>query len=433
MNPRGQIHAEIIWNKRTGSSSRVAIKDRNSTNGTFVNGLRLEQGALRMLRHGSEISFGPLSCVQHAYNDENNDYRFLFHHLAANPPGTDLHAQYELDAELGRGSFGIAYRARSRVTGQWYAVKIIRERRNLGHRDTSFEDKVPLQREIAIMRNLKHPNICKLHDVFIQANEIDLVLELVEGGDLLDYITQGNIASEDIARYITHQICEALAYIHDKGITHRDVKPENVLLTTTIPPQVKVTDFGLSAVTDKLKKLKSVCGTPAYLAPEVICQTLDEGYDNLVDSWSVGVVLFTMLTVANPFFGDESDPDVLGKICQRSIDWQILEDAVVSVSPGCRQFIERLLEVNPRQRMGMREALMDPWFTLAQVVAVESGVQGAINPSDPELQYQFPGPDDYLPRKSPEDGSPSFSGTGFGKSTYILRSESDSRITSATV
>ncbi|KAJ8074683.1 hypothetical protein PM082_022261 [Marasmius tenuissimus] len=164
-----QTHAEILWDEKCGSSSCVIIKDRDSTNGTFINGVRLRTGESRILRQGNEISFG---FSGYSYSLANNDYRYIFHHLAASPPNTDLHAQYDIGPELGRGSFGIAYRAISKATGQWVVVKMINQRRLTSQRDVQVPDDVCLQREIAIMRKLRHPNICELMDVFIFDDEI---------------------------------------------------------------------------------------------------------------------------------------------------------------------------------------------------------------------------------------------------------------------
>ncbi|KAL0575754.1 hypothetical protein V5O48_006218 [Marasmius crinis-equi] len=199
IKPSGQIHAEIIWDKKSDLTSCVLIRDKNSTNGTYVNGIRLKSGTYRILKQGNEISFG-----------SEYDNRYIFHNLAAGfcSNEKDLYAQYDLGPELGRGSFGIAYKAISRTTGKWYAIKMITLERSDAER---HEDTIYLQREIAIMRKFKHPNICELVDVFIQDREIDLVLELVEGGDLMTYIEQERITSEYVAKYITYQICDALA------------------------------------------------------------------------------------------------------------------------------------------------------------------------------------------------------------------------------
>ncbi|KAF9257946.1 kinase-like protein [Marasmius fiardii PR-910] len=347
------VHAEIVWDGKSDTSSCVMIRDMNSTNGTYINGHKIPRGTYRILKQGNEISFGSQSS-----ETDGDDYRYMFYHLAAGLPKTGLYAHYDLGPELGRGSFAIVYRALSKTNGQWYAVKIIQESRRTGRDDASNTNNVNLQREIAIMRKLKHPNICELKDVFIcDNNEINLVIELVEGGDLLEHIITGRMRTEADVRHITYQLCDALAYVHDQGVAHRDLKPENVLLTNSTPPRVKVADFGLAKVSDSITMLKTMCGTPAYLAPEVITQEPDEGYDCLVDSWSVGVILFSMIAGANPFTEDDTQRDLRVRIVERRVDWQLIAKAEIR-----RNFIERLLTVSPRKRMTMRASLEHPWL-----------------------------------------------------------------------
>ncbi|EEB93591.1 hypothetical protein MPER_07724, partial [Moniliophthora perniciosa FA553] len=229
------FHAEIVWDGKTDDTSCVTIKDMESTNGVYDN----------------EIAFG-----SRVTPETGDDYRFIFYHLAAGSPRRGLYAYYDLRPELGRGSFATVFRAVSKATGEWFAVKIIQESRRTGKEESSSSN-VNLQREIAIMKELHHPNICALKDVFVcDNNDINLVIELVDGGDLLDFIIHDKITSEGQARYITRQLCEALSYIHGKGVAHRDLKPENILLTADDPPIVKVADFGLAKVADSMTMLK---------------------------------------------------------------------------------------------------------------------------------------------------------------------------------
>jgi len=265
-------------------------------------------------------------------------------------------------------------KAVSRATGEWYAVKMIQDsKRGKGVRNTA------LAREITIMERLKHPNICELKEVFFQDNgDINLVLEFVDGGDLLEYILCHNGVPEADAKHITYQMCDALSYIHAQGITHRDLKPENILLTKDEPPRVKVADFGLAKIVDSLTMLRTMCGTPSYLAPEVVKQENQEGYDNAVDSWSVGVIVFSMLTNSNPFIEDENQRDIRTRIIERRIDWGTLANASVSVD--AQSFIRNLLEDNPSRRMSLTSALRHPW--LASYSPVYNNTRSSANPND---------------------------------------------------
>ncbi|ESK93832.1 likely protein kinase [Moniliophthora roreri MCA 2997] len=349
------FHAEIVWDGKTDETSCVTIKDMNSTNGVYINGHQMTKGSTRILKQGNEIAFG-----SRVTPETGEDYRFIFYHLAAGSPKKGLYAYYDLGPELGRGSFATVFRAISKTTGEWYAVKMIQESRRTGKEESSSSN-VNLQREIAIMQELHHPNICELKDVFVcDNNDINLVIELVEGGDLLDCIINNRITSEGQVRDIIRQLCEALSYIHGKGVAHRDLKPENILLTMDVPPRVKVADFGLAKVADSMTMLKTMCGTPAYLAPEVVRPVTDQGYDNLVDSWSVGVIVFSMLTGQSPFVEDDTQTDIRARIVGRRIDWNALENCPIFTTS--KDFIQQLLLEDPRERLTLTASLNHPWL-----------------------------------------------------------------------
>ncbi|TFK74274.1 Pkinase-domain-containing protein [Pluteus cervinus] len=354
------LHCEVMWDGRDTDSS-VTVKDLSS-NGTFINGTKIGKGLTGILRHGNEIAFG--TSTPQPQNDGLEDYRFIFRNTVAGPPTVGIHAFYDIHSELGKGSFATVVRAVCRATGEWFAVKIIHGQRNNNREATDQSARrAAFAREIAIMEKLKHPNICGLKEVFADAEprgDICLVLELVEGGDLLDYILNRDGLTEQQTKHITRQMCSALAYIHSKGVTHRDLKPENVLLTRDDPPVVKVADFGLAKVVDSLTMLRTMCGTPSYLAPEVVRQQNSEGYDNLVDSWSVGVIVFSMLTNSSPFLEDENQRDIRRRISERCIDWSTLHR--FNVTSEAQDFIGRLLEEEPTKRMTLTQACSHPWL-----------------------------------------------------------------------
>ncbi|KAG5342978.1 hypothetical protein C0989_005927 [Termitomyces sp. Mn162] len=310
--------------------------------GAKINGSKIGRGQTRALREGNEIAFG--TCVpQHGSLE---DYRFIYRHTASGPPTDGLYAFYDLIGELGRGSFAVVMKAVCRKTGEYVAVKMIQDSRSVRSPGEQSNHK-RIKQEIKILESLEHPNICELKEVFFQqdSQDINLVLELIEGGDLLDYILQKGGLSEADSQHITYQLCDALA---------------NVLLTKDSPPKVKVADFGLAKFVDSLTMLKTMCGTPSYLAPEVVAQPNNGGYDNLVDSWSVGVIVFSMLTNSSPFVEEERH-DVRTRILQRTIDWSVLTSKE-GVSAQAIDFVQRLLEIDPRQRMGLADSLQHPWL-----------------------------------------------------------------------
>lgn len=368
-------HCQIMWDGREDSHSQVVVQD-NSTNGTWINGTRVQKGHTRILRDGNEIAFGSPMPQQNPLED----YRYIYRHLAPLEL-TGIHAHYDMAHELGKGSFATVMRAMARETGEWWAVKIIHGNKvrggNTNHQNGGGNQNQYLQsfaREISILETLDHANICRLRETFVPedgGHDFYLVLELVEGGDLLDFILNNDGLSEPVSQHITRQMCNALAYIHAKGITHRDLKPENVLLTKDDPPNVKVADFGLAKVVDSLTMLKTMCGTPSYLAPEVVNQTEEnKGYDQLVDSWSVGVIVFSMLTNTGPFIEDENEQDMRRRIAGRYIDWGTLRHK--QVSAPAQDFIRRLLDTDPTTRMTLTDALRHPWLSVTPYPASDA-------------------------------------------------------------
>ncbi|KAF8200853.1 CAMK/RAD53 protein kinase [Pholiota molesta] len=345
------LHCVISWDGKDNDKSSVIVQDLSSNGPMQINGEKIGKNRTRILHDGNEIAFGA-SYPQHQ-NNGLEDYRFVYRHTACGSPSHGLYANYDLGIELGKGSFASVKKAIHKYSGTWYAVKMISAAKTV--RQSGSSRHATFAREISIMEKLEHRNICKLVEVFFHDdNSINLVLELVEGGDLLEHILKTELNSRDI----TYQMCDALAYIHSKGITHRDLKPENILLTLDKPPLIKVADFGLAKVVDSLTMLRTMCGTPSYLAPEVIKEPAN-GYDNLVDSWSIGVIVFSMLTNQGPFIEDEN-VDVRTRILTRRVDWGALEPHELSIEAV--DFIHQLLQPRPTRRMSLTNALHHEWL-----------------------------------------------------------------------
>jgi len=159
-----------------------------------------------------------------------------------------------------------------------------------------------LEREIDIMKKLQHPNIIQLMEVVDTPDTLYLVLEFVSGGELFDAIVNKGSYSETDAAKIVRQIMEAIQYVHSLGIAHRDLKPENLLLSGEEGKAdfIKIADFGLSKDFGE-EQLSTSCGTPDYVAPEVL---MGEPYDKSVDIWSIGVITYVLLCGFPPFYGD---------------------------------------------------------------------------------------------------------------------------------
>eukprot|EP00727_Mastigamoeba_balamuthi_P011463 m51a1_g694 putative ribosomal protein s6 kinase alpha-4 isoform x1 (785) ;mRNA; f:359385-363612 len=203
-------------------------------------------------------------------------------------------SKYELEEKLGEGAHSCVFDAVERTTGQHYAAKIV-------HRELqTAADKLGLAREISIMRGLDHDNIVRLHEVFQTKGRVVLIMERVPGGDLLHEIVRRGKFTEEDARPLFRQIVSAVDHLHARGIAHRDLKPENILVTDAEHPCAKLGDFGLAVDTTSYPMV-SVAGSPCYVAPEILKL---QKYTTQCDVWSLGVILFVMLSGCLPFHSD---------------------------------------------------------------------------------------------------------------------------------
>ncbi|MBA0587492.1 hypothetical protein Gorai_000620 [Gossypium raimondii] len=203
--------------------------------------------------------------------------------------------KYELGRTLGEGTFAKVKFARHLETGENVAIKILDKEKVLKHKMIA-----QIKREISTMKLIIHPNVIRLYEVMASKTKIYIVLELVTGGELFDKIASKGRLKEDEARKYFQQLINAVDYCHSRGVYHRDLKPENLLLDGN--GVLKVSDFGLSALPQQVREdglLHTTCGTPNYVAPEVID---NKGYDGAkADLWSCGVILFVLMAGYLPF------------------------------------------------------------------------------------------------------------------------------------
>ncbi|KAF8402510.1 hypothetical protein HHK36_010595 [Tetracentron sinense] len=263
-------------------------------------------------------------------------------------PENALFGKYELGKLLGCGAFAKVYHGRNIRTGQSVAIKAISKKKIIKVGLMS-----QIKREISIMRLLRNPHIVKLFEVLATKTKIYFVMEFVKGGELFAMVAKGRFC-EDLSRRYFQQLISAVRYCHSRGVFHRDLKPENLLIDDN--GDLKVSDFGLSAVKNQIRNdglLHTLCGTPAYVAPEVLGK---KGYDGAkVDIWSCGVILYVLNAGYLPF----NDPNLLvmyRKIYKgefRCPKW---------TSPDLTRFLSRLLDTNPETRITVDEILHDPWF-----------------------------------------------------------------------
>lgn len=261
-----------------------------------------------------------------------------------------LFGKYEVGRLLGYGAFAKVYHARDVQTEKSVAIKAINKQRILKGGLAAN-----VKREISIMRRLRHPNIVRLLEVLANKKKIYFVLEFAKGGELFAKVAKSRF-SEHLSRRYFQQLISAVGYCHSRGVFHRDLKPENLLLDENW--NLKVTDFGLSALTEQIRPdglLHTLCGTPAYVAPEIL---LKKGYDGAkVDIWSCGIILFVLNAGYLPF----NDPNLM--VMYRKIyngEFRVPR----WTSPDLKRLISRLLDTNPQTRITVEEIIKDPWFKI---------------------------------------------------------------------
>jgi len=262
-----------------------------------------------------------------------------------------LTSKYEVGEELGRGAFSVVKAGTNRKTRDRVAIKII-DRHDVGK---DYEKN--LRMEMDILRRVDHPNIIALLEMIEAGNKLYFVMELVTGGELFDRIVEKGSYSEEDAKTLVRKIVSAIEYLHKQNIAHRDLKPENLLVKSIEDDtEVKIADFGLSKIIDKDKMMQTACGTPGYVAPEVLNA---EGYDKEVDMWSVGVITYILLCGFPPFYS-ESVPEVFEQIMKAEYDYP--EEYWDEISAEAKDFIDHLLVVDVAKRLTAEQALSHPWL-----------------------------------------------------------------------
>ncbi|CAO2613124.1 serine/threonine-protein kinase DCLK1 isoform X3 [Chionomys nivalis] len=258
--------------------------------------------------------------------------------------------RYKVGRTIGDGNFAVVKECVERSTAREYALKIIKKSKCRGKEHM-------IQNEVSILRRVKHPNIVLLIEEMDVPTELYLVMELVKGGDLFDAITSTSKYTERDASGMLYNLASAIKYLHSLNIVHRDIKPENLLVYEHQDgsKSLKLGDFGLATIVDG--PLYTVCGTPTYVAPEIIAET---GYGLKVDIWAAGVITYILLCGFPPFRGSGDDQEVLfDQILMGQVDfpppyWD-------NVSDSAKELINMMLLVNVDQRFSALQVLEHPW------------------------------------------------------------------------
>ena len=256
--------------------------------------------------------------------------------------------QFILSEKLGQGTFGIVVLATHQITGEKVAVKILEKERILQE-----ADKTRIEREIKILKNLRHNNIVHLYDIKETPSSLYIIMEYISGKELFEYIISKKRLSELESCNFYQQIISGIEYLGKIRVVHRDLKPENLLLDEH--KNIKIVDFGLSNIYPNNELLKTACGSPCYAAPEMIN---GESYRGLrVDIWSSGIVLFAMLCGYLPF-EDADNEKLYKKITQGKFKTPSF------LSDCCKDFLHRILNVNPEKRYNIEQIKNHPWFNI---------------------------------------------------------------------
>ncbi|XP_056417894.1 serine/threonine-protein kinase DCLK1 isoform X2 [Hyla sarda] len=257
--------------------------------------------------------------------------------------------RYKVGRTIGDGNFAIVKECIERSTGREYALKIINKSKCRGKEHM-------IQNEVSILRRVKHPNIVLLIEEMDMPNELYLVMELVKGGDLFDAITSTNKYTERDANGMLYNLMSAIKYLHSLNIVHRDIKPENLLVYEHQDgsKSLKLGDFGLATVVDG--PLYTVCGTPTYVAPEIIAET---GYGLKVDIWAAGVITYILLCGFPPFRGGDDQEVLFDQILMGQVDFP--SPYWDNVSDSAKGLITMMLQVEVDQRYSALQVLEHPW------------------------------------------------------------------------
>lgn len=356
-----------------------------SFNGTWVNSHRVGKGFSLRLKHLDKISVG-LQNFQ--------VFEFFYEEGMSRQSLKPVCDRYLVGNELGHGTFSVVMEGYSRQNFSKVALKILKNLKNPNPDEVTYLSSIGEEmKEISILKKLKHPCINKLIDCIIEATGKVLVLQFAAGGDLSRQVkddTANHELSEEVAKLQFYQIIHALAYLHDQNISHRDLKLDNVLkMSKAKKSLLKVTDFGLSKKFSNNTVLETYAGTPAYMAPEIVnirgrWESVHSGggsggesgmdhddyddsmvcdfYTSKADCWSMGVLLYLLLSGQRPFSGEDMQTAIMaGRFGPMTGDyWDGAR--VLPVTDTAKDVVKKLLTVDPEKRLSAEEALQHEWI-----------------------------------------------------------------------
>ena len=308
-------------------------------------------------------------------------------HLEPEPKLSD----FTVIQELGSGSFGHVILAQHKITQVKYAIKAIDKRNTVNIKEMPY-----FIREIEIMYRVHHPNVVKLFGHFEDNNYCYFIMEYIPGGNIYSLVQRLKPVSLQGIASIMKEVISAVYFLHHMNpkIVHRDIKPENVLLDQG--NHAKLTDFGWSNYMEGDIKRTTVCGTPVYLAPEIINNM---GHDEHVDIWCIGVLLFELI-VGRPPFSGETEQKVRYNILKMKINWPN------NIDSDAADLISKILKYNPDERISLEQMLLHPFFTKFFPNAISTLIK-----PDKSIQYRV----FIVSKDNPLTWNPIFNGNGHGQ------------------
>jgi len=300
-------------------------------------------------------------------------------------------SDFNLIKELGAGSFGRVLLVQHKITQAKYAIKAIDKRNK-----ANIQEKPYFRREIEIMYRVHHPNVVKLFGHFEDNNYCYFIMEYIGGGNIYALVPKSRSISTQQIASIMKDVISAVYFLHHMHpkIVHRDIKPENVLLDKGMV--AKLTDFGWSNYMQGDIKRTTVCGTPVYLAPEIIN---NQGHDEHVDIWCIGVLLFELMAGYSPWQGDDVQT-VRYNISRLKIRWPRDMDR------DAMDLISKILKYNPEERLSLRQMLAHPFFT-----KFFPNASSCLIKPDNSTQYRV----FVVSKDNPLNWNPIFNGTDIGQ------------------
>ncbi|XP_076577594.1 serine/threonine-protein kinase 17A [Chaetodon auriga] len=268
--------------------------------------------------------------------------------------------------ELGRGKFAVVRKCVEKCTGHEYAAKFMRKRRK------GQDCRMDIIHEIAVLElATASTRVVNLHQVYEMTSEMVLVLEFAAGGEIFNQCVsdrEDEAFSEEDVKRLMRQILEGVSFLHQNNIVHLDLKPQNILLTSSSPlGDIKIVDFGLSRMVSSHQELREIMGTPEYVAPEILNY---EPISTATDMWSIGVLAYVMLTGISPFLGEDKQETFLN-ISQLNVSYS--EEELQQLDQAALSFIQTLLRKQPQDRATAEQCLKHPWLQSSEPQEIQTG------------------------------------------------------------